>query len=60
LNTLIDWWYPESLLRMTASRATVGVEFDRKKEPPAEGAKPVYWLVDTQWIHKGWDMPEVV
>ena len=58
-QSLIDAYYPESLFRMTALRVLVGTEFELRKQPPVSGAKPVYWLVDTQWIHTGWLMPPI-
>ena len=27
--------------------------------PPAEGALPVMWLIDGEWVHKGWLLPQV-
>ncbi len=25
----------------------------------ADWRRPVYWLIDGKWVHKGWLMPEV-
>ena len=27
---------------------------------PCPGAKGVFWLIDGQWVHKGWLMPSVI
>ncbi len=49
-TTLIDWSFPNHLL--------ADVRY-RLKQPPHPDAKPVYWRVDGDWVHKGWLMPQV-
>ena len=56
-ETLIDWWYPESHLYWNETILCGGPDTYCFKAPPVEGAKPVYWLVDEEWIHTGWVMP---
>lgn len=28
-------------------------------DAPVKGARPVEWLIDGKWVHKGWLMPEI-
>ncbi len=44
-ETMIDWLFPSRLLWNNALE-------------PVPGAVPVYWLVDGEWVRKGWLMPE--
>ncbi len=49
-TTLIDWSFPNHLLADARYRL---------KQPPHPDAKPVYWRVDGDWVHKGWLMPQL-
>lgn len=38
---------------------TVKIEHFSADDAPVMGARKVWFLIDGQWVHKGWLMPEV-